>query len=159
MGKRGPAPEPTQIKRLKGNPGGRPLNKAEPKPLNEMPRAPSWMSLAAKRQWRRVAKPLHECGLLTKIDGLALAMLCETYAQFIEARLEVEKRGPWFFSEDGKPYVNPAVWVMNKARGEIKGWLREFGMTPSARSGIRMEPAVKQMSLIEELFGEEAKEI
>jgi hypothetical protein len=32
MGLRGPAPEPTALKLLRGNPGKRPLNTLEPKP-------------------------------------------------------------------------------------------------------------------------------
>lgn len=153
MGKRGPAPAPTALKKLQGNPGKRPLNQNEPKPDNGKPQCPSWLSYAAKRQWKRIATPLHEAGLLTSIDGTGLAMLCETYASFIEARADVLARGQLLFNDDGTPYANPSLWQMNKARVELLKWLREFGMTPSSRSTIKLPgDAGQEKSLADQLF-------
>lgn len=152
MGKRGPRPLPTAEKVRRGNPGKRPLNKREPKPANAKPTQPRWMRHAAKRQWQRIAQDLHDAGLLTRIDQTALAMLCETYATYVEAMQIVEEQGMVAISEKGSPYQHPAVGIMNQARKELRGWLQEFGMTPSARTGLVVSEA--DQSLADVLFGE-----
>ena len=48
MASRGRKPIPTAIKELEGNPGGRPLNKREPKPVKKAPRCPVWLEDEAK---------------------------------------------------------------------------------------------------------------
>lgn len=171
MGARGPAPKPTVVKALQGNPGKRALNRNEPRPgAGKIPSAPRWLSDDAKRQWRPVAKALHGCGLLTDVDVLALGMLCEAFAQYLEARRLLmepestdeqvepggEDRGARMRlvvkSDKGNLYQNPAVSLMNSARVELLKWLREFGMTPSARSRISVETTGEEESLADLLF-------
>ena len=94
MGMRGPVPQPTVIKQLRGNPGKRALPKGEPKPAaGRLPSAPRWLSDEAKREWKRLAPRLHAVGLLTEVDGLALAMLCEAFAQYMAAKTVVDSEG------------------------------------------------------------------
>lgn len=155
MGTRGPAPLPTAVKRLRGNPGKRRLNEREPQPGTErLPVAPRWMSEEARAQWRRVAKPLHACGLLTEIDALALAMLCEAFAQYKAAKQVVDRDGYLAVSSQGNTYQHPAVALMTGARNEMLKWMREFGMTPSARSRITLDARQEEESLADILFGE-----
>ena len=73
MGARGPAPKPTALKVLDGNPRHRPINRSEPRPRPVAPKCPSWLDAEAKREWRRIAPALERIGLLTEIDGTALA--------------------------------------------------------------------------------------
>ena len=58
----GRRPLPTQLKILHGNPGGRPLNRREPKPRSTAPRCPNWLSPEAKRAWRATVKELEGDG-------------------------------------------------------------------------------------------------
>lgn len=153
MGARGPAPLPTAVKQLRGNPGKRKLNEKEPRPGGK-PSAPRWMTAEAKRQWRRLAPQLHAAGLLTELDGLGLAMLCEAVGQYIEGKELVEREGAVAISDNGNVYQHPAVGLMKSARAEILKWAREFGMTPSARSRISVEGAGEEASLADILFGE-----
>jgi len=51
----GPKPKPTAIKILEGNPGKRPLNLNEPKPLQIAPECPDWLLAEAKKEWNRLA--------------------------------------------------------------------------------------------------------
>lgn len=153
MGARGPAPLPTAVKQLRGNPGKRKLNEKEPRPGGK-PSAPRWMTAEAKRQWRRLAPQLHAAGLLTELDGLGLAMLCEAVGQYIEGKELVEREGAVAISDNGNVYQHPAVGLMKSARAEILKWAREFGMTPSARSRISVEGAGEEESLADILFGE-----
>ncbi|MCL5994484.1 MAG: hypothetical protein M1546_00320, partial [Chloroflexi bacterium] len=50
---RGPAPKPTALKVLAGNPGKRPLNGSEPQYPTELPTCPRPLSAIAKREGHR----------------------------------------------------------------------------------------------------------
>ena len=153
MGTTGPTPKPTALKVLQGNPGKRALPKGEPKPdSGRLPSAPRWLSDEAKREWKRIAPRLHAVGLLTEVDGLALAMLCEAFAQYMAAKTVVDNEGLLLVSEKGNSYQHPAAGLMTQARGELMKWAREFGMTPAARSRISVQAADDAPTLADMLF-------
>lgn len=131
-------PKPTALKQLQGNPGKRKANHREPQPNPKRPPPPKWLSEAARKQWDRVAKDLHDCGLLTYIDQLALALLCENYAMWYDAKLLVDVEGFFCRSDNGNLYQHPAVGAMNTAQKNLINLMREFGMTPSSRSTIKL---------------------
>ena len=111
------------------------------------------VSKAARKQWDRIAKDLHDCGLLTSIDGLALALLCEAYATWYDAKLLVDVEGYFCRSDNGNLYQHPAVGAMNTAQKNLISLMREFGMTPSSRSGIKLPGEVEpEKSLADILF-------
>ena len=87
MGLRGPKPQPTRLRLLRGNPGGRPLPKDEPQPRRVMPPgiAPAADQIAADaflppgpadetmlKIWRDLVATTSRMGVLTEADGLAL---------------------------------------------------------------------------------------
>ncbi len=141
----GRKPLPTAVKRLRGNPGKRALNKNEPLPKAGIPPCPDWLSDLARELWGELAPQLDALGILTIADGPALAGLCECYAEFRHARADVLKHGEtyWSVSEDGSKMKrkNPSVEI---ASDSFKRWVRmlsEFGLTPSARSKLSLSPA------------------
>src|SRR5262249_2761807 len=91
--KRGPKPKPLKLKILGGNPGKRPLNLREPKPPARLPRCPSHLNKAAKKEWRRIVPILSEMKVLTQIDGTALGMYCQAHARWVEANAKIEEYG------------------------------------------------------------------
>ena len=154
MGERGPAPKPTALKRLQGNPGKRALPKGEPRPAaGKVPTAPRWLSEEAKKEWRRIAPRLWRVGLLTEVDGIGLGMLCEALAQYVAAKAQLERDGMLARSDKGNLYQHPAVGMMTSARGDVFKWAREFGMTPASRSRIALESPKEEESLADLLFG------
>jgi phage terminase small subunit len=62
--------------RLRGNPGKRRLNDAEPRPAPRVPSCPTCLGDEARKEWRRLAKNLGELGLLTGLDRGLLAAYC-----------------------------------------------------------------------------------
>lgn len=154
MGARGPAPTPTALNKLRGNPGKRPLPKGEPMPAtaDRVPSAPRWLSEEARAEWKRLAPRLHAVGLLTDVDGTALALLCEALAQYLAAKRIVDREGMLLTSDKGNAYQHPAAGLMTSARSELLKWMREFGMTPSARTRISVEAAAAEPSLADLLF-------
>lgn len=141
MAKTGPKPQPTELKRLRGNPGRRPLPKNEPKPRvsSGLPRAPTYLDKKAQNEWRRMVKELHPIGLLTNIDLTALSAYCSSYSIWVDAITKIQKHGPLIKAQSGFPMQSPYLQIANKAQGEMRKWLIEFGMTPSSRTRVKPE--------------------
>lgn len=147
---RGRKPRPTYLKLVTGNPGKRRLNRAEPQPATAAPpQPPTELYADAKAEWRRVARRLHELGLLTGVDRAALAAYCQAWGRWRQAEralAEMARHDPvtgalMIKTKDGNAIQNPLVGVANKAMADMVRYAGEFGMTPSARSRIRGEPA------------------
>ena len=73
---RGRKPLPSNVVRLRGNPGKHRLNDAEPRPAARVPPCPTCLGGDARKEWQRLAKELGELGLLTKLDRGLLATYC-----------------------------------------------------------------------------------
>src|SRR5262249_16872713 len=109
MGLRGPTPEPSALKRLKGNPGRRPLNEAEPQPNRTPPTCPNWLDDIAKAKWAQIAPELIQLGLLTSVDGDSFAAYCQAFAEFQIATETLKKEGRHFSTDKGYMAPHPAV--------------------------------------------------
>ncbi|KAF1084849.1 Phage terminase, small subunit [Sporotomaculum syntrophicum] len=138
MGARGPAPKPTHLKVLEGNPGRRPLNKNEPKPKPVAPKCPAWLDKEAKHEWKRVAPELEKLGLLTIVDGTALAAYCQAYSRWVAAEKVLTTEGMTYETETGYIRQRPEVGIVQKYLNLIKLYCAEFGLTPSARSRMTL---------------------
>lgn len=153
MGERGPAPKPTRLKVLEGNPGKRALPKNEPKPQLGAPEMPKWLPEDAKAEWRRVAPELARLGLLTMIDGSSLAAYCEAFARWKRAVEQYNEEGQTFRTEAGYLAQHPAVGIANKAMGEMLKFGREFGLTPSSRGRMSLPGEQEAADPMERLLG------
>ena len=151
---RGRKPKPTSIKVLSGNPGRRPVNTAEPRfhVPERTPRPPAFLSDSAAEVWRDLGRLLREAGLFTVVDRYALAMFCAVTARWIEAERKVQQAGPVIVSESGGLYQNPWLCVANKAWGQMRQMLSEFGLTPAERSRLKAVTTEEEPSLAEMLF-------
>ena len=145
MGDRGPAPKPTAIKKLEGNPGKRPLPKHEP----EFPsgaQCPDWLPVDAKTEWARVAPILERIRLLTQGDIAALSAYCLAWASLKDAQRMIDRDGAVVTGgSNGYVMAHPAVAIQNKAFNVIHRFCKEFGMTPSARGRMSL-PGVPEPS-------------
>ena len=134
---RGPKPQPTTLKLLRGNPGKRPLNQHEPKPPDGMPECPEFLDDVAKAAWDRMSGMLRQMGVLTVVDGIALAALCVLYSRWVHAEEQVKKYGSVVKNPDrGHPMKSPYLRIANESLEALRKLLLEFGMTPSSRSRI-----------------------
>ncbi len=82
----GRKPLPTHLKIIRGNPGKRALPKHEPEPAVGA-EAPDWLTPEAAKHWPIVAKQLLDARVLTEMDGPALSLYCESFAQWKNAEL------------------------------------------------------------------------
>jgi len=152
MGERGPAPKPTALKELEGNPGKRALPKNEPKPELGIPDMPEWLPEDAKAEWQRVAPELVKLGLLAKIDGSSLAAYCEAFARWKQAVEIMAKEGVTFVTAGGYTAQHPAVGIANKAKADMLRFGREFGLTPSARGRMSLPGEPEAADPMEQLL-------
>ena len=139
---RGRKPTPSHLRLVKGNPGKRAINRQEPKPRRERPSAPDHMSDKARETWGDVTGLLDRLGVLTEVDSVGLEMLCEAYADYLGARADLAAFGSNYYETINQTggvmhRAHPAVAVMQDADRRIRGWLAEFGLTPSARSRVK----------------------
>ena len=141
MGKRGPRPEPTIIKMAKGNPGKRPLNKSEPKPPSDDITPPDWVTGVARSKWDEVVPKLIGMGVMTNADVDTIARYCTMHEQFVKYLEQVRRGLDVLVIRDEKGKVKymqstPAATMMTKLAASMLRIEQEFGLTPSARSGL-----------------------
>ena len=152
MGKRGRIPAPTQIKRLNGNPGKRPLNKAEPQPRENEPFCPEFLDSEAKDEWNRLLPILRHMRVLTEADYMALANLCMAYSTLVKAQTGLTKDGLLVTTPAGYQQQSPLVKIVRSQMEMINRLCGEFGLTPSSRSRIQIQPEKPKMSVTAQLL-------
>ena len=140
MGKRGPKPEPTPLKLLKGNPSKRPINENEPRydVIDQKTKPPSWFNRYAREEWRRLLPLLATRQLLTDADRSTFEMLCTAYGEWRWADLDIRKHGRTFSTESGYEQVRPAVTIRDKAKAEYVRIGAAFGLSPSDRGRLNI---------------------
>lgn len=144
MGLRGPRPTPTEVLRLRGSPRAD-RNPGEPQPERQPPPKPAWLGDEASEVWDEMVPKLMGLRVLTAIDGNALARYCEHFVQWKKAAAFVRQHGVSYPIRDGNGKVKalgqfPEVALMHKASATLARLEAEFGLTPSSRTRISVEP-------------------
>ena len=139
MATRGRKPTPTAIKELEGNPGKRPLNTKEPKPVKQAPSSPKWLDPEAEKEWRRLAKQMEQIGILTEVDMAAFAGYCQAYARWKEAEEFITQHGSIVKTPSGYWQQVPQVSIAQTYLKIMNRFAEQFGLTPSSRSRIIAE--------------------
>lgn len=145
---KGRKPIPDEIKRLNGNPGKRPLNEFAPRTTTAIPVAPFHLDAVAREEWERVTQELADIGVLCAVDRCALAGYCVAWSRWVKAELalqesELDPDGGLVLQgkEGGGLYQHPMLAVANKAMDQLHKFASEFGMTPSSRTRVKVNPA------------------
>jgi P27 family predicted phage terminase small subunit len=138
MGLRGPAPKPTAIKQAEGNPGKRRLNSDEPEFEATIPTIPPHIDKEAKKEWRRIAPMLLRNHVLTEVDYMALANLCQAWAT-LKRLQSLLNDAPSLLVKTPAGYVQqtPLFSMIAKQMALVNRLCQEFGLTPSSRSRVR----------------------
>lgn len=110
-------------------------------PMAGLPRCPAHLNEAARKEWRRLATPLHEAGILTLADRAALAAYCQSYAHWVEAEEQLRKTPALLKSPSGYVQQSPWLSVANKQLELMGRYMSELGLTPSARTRLGLEDA------------------
>ena len=80
-------------------------------------------------------------GVLASVDSDALAVYCQLYARWREAEEFLEENGSIYVvrTDSGQmKYAKqyPQVLIARSLAAHVRAYQKEFGMTPSARSGV-----------------------
>lgn len=138
MGKRGPKRTPTAILKVRGSTRAA-SRKDEPEATLGEPMKPDFLNKAASAEWDRVTVELREMGILTTADHAMLTVYCTAWAEFIEADAVVKEEGMTVTGAAGNPVIHPAVRIRNTAQDTIRRAADHFGLSPSARSSIKVQ--------------------
>ncbi len=129
-------PTPTALKVVKGEREDR-INRNEPVPaVGDVPKAPSWLSGAAKVMWRRLAPDLHRKGVLTPWDVDAFAVVCSSYVTWRQAQQLVDSEGVLVEGYRGSMVKHPAAQVARDSWQTFMQAASRFGLSPSDRSKL-----------------------
>lgn len=147
MGARGPAPKPRALKEAMGNPGRRRLNDNEPVPPPGDVAPPSWLSPTGREVWLQLAPVMNAMRVLTTADVWSFGRYCENFARWLELRAFLAGKGPQsttYAIKDDAGNVRCVQEIPQAREYRLLDAIltrseREFGLTPSARSRIRVE--------------------
>lgn len=143
-------------KELRGNPGKRKLPTPAERPLNdrlfEIPIAPEYLGVFGTKEWNRTGPKLVKAGLLNETDLPAFEAYCLNIDLMIDARIDIKENGMTVIGHRGR-VRNPAIAAFGQASTAIRGFVGEFGLSPSARSRIRIP--TEDVDIMKELMEDE----
>lgn len=135
-----------------GNPGHRPLREGVRIPPVELVE-PDWLEVwpavrdkvqqdvnrrareVARREWQRVVPVLLHTAGLGAVDATILADYCVCVARIDECEREISRRGMLIEGERGW-MKNGATTVAGQYRTQLKAYIGELGLSPSARTRL-----------------------
>jgi P27 family predicted phage terminase small subunit len=115
------------------------VNYQEPQPAEQTVTCPANLSVEAKRVWRRLAPQLIRQGLLTYWDREAFSVFCEAVVQHRRA-CDMVETALLVKGLHGGLVKNPACQIVRDTAAVVRAFAQEFGLTPSARSGLKGSP-------------------
>ncbi len=155
--------KPSHLKVVSGTAQRCRTNPHEPTPRAGIPEAPRHLSVRARAAWAQLSAIVHDMGVLTEGDPVALEMLCNAYVDVLQARASlnrpllipwdgIDEKGErtaaaageryyWTFGKSG-PMRRARPEVADIADGErrLAMWLAKFGLTPADRSRVSATP-------------------
>ena len=141
MGKRGPAKKPSALEKLQGFPGKQKVNEKEPKPKCGKPKTPRWLNGKARYFFKEVGIILDEMRVLTRADKKALELMADAYSEYRQSREFLLKNGLTYtvIAKNGEEHVRPypQVKIASDSWRRVMDGLKQFGLTPSTRTGIQ----------------------
>jgi len=115
----------------------RPKRGSEP-----IPRCPAHLSRAAGAEWRRIARALHQAGVLTSFDRAALAAYCQAWGRWVEAEERLRETPPLVKTPSGYVQQSPWLTIAHKQLELMGRYMVELGLTPAARSRMHAGAAI-----------------
>ena len=120
-------------------------------PVADLPKPPTWLSKAAKAEWRHAGPILiSERRTLTLADLATFAHYCATVGMAADAARVVTAEG-MIVPGTGLPKRHPAVQIQLDAMKEARLLAGELGLTPVSRSrpAIRDDDASAELSFLD----------
>jgi len=139
MGRRGPPPKPTALKRLEGTYRPDRAVQHEFIPPPGAPDAPDHIEGLALATWQRVVNEMGKCpGLLTRVDFATLEGFCVQYAEAVSSSARVRAK-PQIKTPFGVK-TNPAAAEARKAWALARQFANDLGLSPAGRTRVSAPP-------------------
>lgn len=140
----GPAPKPTELKRLQGNPGHQKL----PPPavviegaVDRIPDPPEHLGAEGRSRWDQVWS-VADKWLVPSLDMGLLVRYCEGFDERAYWKGQLRK-GRMTTGSVGQPRVHPASQELAKLDERLTRWESELGFTPVGRARLHVEKRQK----------------
>jgi P27 family predicted phage terminase small subunit len=151
----GRPPKPTELKRITGNPGGRPLP-AAPMPGEGLQSdgsipTPPPLSPDGAELWQQVWIA-GKSWLSPQSDYQIVVMLCHAHDEAEECRrlLSIGEVPRFYTLPNGSVVTHPVVNQLKELRVQITSWLSALGFSPSDRARLGLGE-VRQADALDEL--------
>ncbi|NOT01786.1 MAG: phage terminase small subunit P27 family [Phycisphaerales bacterium] len=153
MGRRGPAPTPTNILRARDSWLAK-TRDGEPHPPPGRPPCPAWLNEDAKKMWRVLVRQLDSMNVLTRFDGNSLGRYCALWARWVKMQQFLDQNGSVYPTKNDRGVVTgfrrfPQTIVEARLADQLLRMEQEFGLTPSARTRIRVGDAMNDEGSLE----------
>ena len=151
----GRPPKPTEVKRLLGNPGKRPLPEApmvgEGLPAADHIPAPPPLGQDGLELWGLVWSAGQKWLSVTSDYSMAV-MLCQAHdeAEQIRRALAVGEIRRFYVLPNGQQVTHPIVNQLKDLRTQITAWLSSLGFSPTDRARLGLSE-VRQTDALDEL--------
>ena len=162
MGRRGPPRTPTSLLKIAGSNRAASREGKEPKPDASRPKTSVKMSAPERRVFNTVCKKLKGMGLQADTDGDAIARYAKNLARYNLMSAFTDKHGDTYPVYDRHKDGTKSIRIMKRfpesnIRNELETTLlrieKDFGLTPSARSGLEVDVVEKLQGLEAKYFG------
>jgi P27 family predicted phage terminase small subunit len=123
---------------------------------------PSHLGEVAKAKWQDILPLLQAVKVMTRADVEALARYCDTYEWWISTRAVLKKDGDTYpiLNDAGEiKYIaqRPEVSIAHKLAAQLRQLESDFGLSPAARSSLKVEPDAKEESVLSKFLARRQK--
>ena len=130
---------PDHMKLLKGTQRPHRVNKDQPKPVDDMPKAPNWLPAGALEFFGYYAARLEAIGLASSTHTEALGQLSLAAYQVAQHAATIEKEGYFIEIETKSGWSvrhHPAAIQLADAQRRVMAFTAEFGLTPASQGKV-----------------------
>lgn len=134
--------KPTQLKVLQGSRvrSDRDAAANAATPELAIPPCPHWLDTKSRKHWDSIAPQLVALGLLSVIDGDLFGAYAETAARYGDVCAKLDNVDTWVdTTPNGFKVQSALVSIRNTLQKQMLVLGREFGMSPAARSSIKVQ--------------------
>ncbi len=116
-----------------------------PDPPKGRPSSPKPLKGESLAEWTRMTDRLELAGTLSVVDDAVLYRYCRLHARAERLERYVGRlRSVFYVDHLGNPKVHPGVAQLRAYDQALRVYLVEFGMTPAARSRVRVPQATAE---------------
>jgi|688.fasta_scaffold313129_1 P27 family predicted phage terminase small subunit len=137
----GRPPVPSSIKILRGDPGKRGVNHLEPVPPPADMTPPLGLEGLALEKWNEMTALFSAMGVFTQADRHTLQRYCLMWEQWFGFEKHCRENGSTQLTQTGYSQVTAEATLARALRKELLEIERQFGMTPAARSSMKVSGA------------------